>query len=131
MIGWKDCNDHGGMWSEAYSGYLMTIWSNKRRQLSSAQSVCVDKVAIPYTGYGVDPDAPEVSFIRSGAGFWMKDKIIPCTVCSSAVPTQSRVMSTPTTSTEAPQRIANPGTSVRRTIPRGSLNTNLRNIVSP
>lgn len=93
MIGWKDCNDRRGVWSEAYSGYLMTIWSGGRAQRSSAQSVCVDKNAIKYDGYGVDPDAPEVSFVRSGAGFWMKDKIIPCTVCLSISPDQSPVFS--------------------------------------
>lgn len=79
VIGWSNCNEEYE-WEKAYSGYLMAISSSNGLN-SPSDPICVDQTPAFSDGYGTEPNAPQLTFVKSGNGLWLKDKFIPCTVC--------------------------------------------------
>ena len=65
----------------AYSGYLMTVQGPGDTSSLSADPVCMDTSPETVDGYGMDAKAPQLTFVKSGQGLWLNDKLVPCAVC--------------------------------------------------
>ena len=83
MIGWKTCNDD--QWVTAYSGYLMTVVDSNQSSLSS-ETICMDTSTFFAQGYGAAIQGPRLTYVKSGTGLWLDDKLIPCAVCVKVAP---------------------------------------------